>query len=259
MRPPRVFVIAAALTLGAALSALPAQMASAQSPSTSVLVPSSGAALSGSTYLDASATNATSVKFLLFGGSYGYNAPVVCTATLTYYGWICSWNTRTVPNSSYALVSEASGAGGSAFSTPISMTVNNPLNDLVGPFVGTLSGLGGCSFVGATFTAMYSNNFPVGTVTLEMNGCYTLISETQFDYSGIFTFTTNVGTLSGTVEGQVFNQVISELPPEIEPSSASLELAATSGTGLFTGTTGTLNVSLGPFSLTTFSGLVTVA
>jgi len=258
MRPP-LFVIAAALTLGAALSTLPAQTAGAQSPSTSVLVPSSGATLSGSTYLDASATNATSVKFLLFGGSYGYNAPVVCTATLTYYGWICSWNTRTVPNSSYALVSEASGAGGSAFSSPISMTVNNPLNDLVGPFVGTLSGLGGCSFVGATFTAMYSNNFPVGTVTLQMNGCYTLISDTQFDYSGIFTFTTNVGTLSGTVEGQVFNQIISELPPVIEPSSASLVLAATSGTGLFTGTTGPLNVSLGPFSLTTFSGLVTVA
>ena len=42
--------------------------------STSVLVPSNGATLSGSTTLDASASNATSVKFLLFGGSYGYSA-----------------------------------------------------------------------------------------------------------------------------------------------------------------------------------------
>jgi hypothetical protein len=125
MRPP-LFVIAAALTLGAVLSALPAQMAGAQSPSTSVLVPSSGATLSGSTYLDASATNATSVEFLLFGGTYGYSAPVVCTATLTYYGWLCSWNTTDVPNGSYALVSEASGAGGSAFSSGVSITVNNP-------------------------------------------------------------------------------------------------------------------------------------
>ena len=91
-----------------------------------------------------------------------------------------------------------------------------------------------------------------------MNGCFTLISVTQFDYSGTFTFTTNVGTLSGTVAGQVFNQVISEFPPVIEQSSASMELAATSGTGLFTGTTGTLNVSL-EFSVTTFTGLVTVA
>ena len=94
-------------------------------PTTSILVPSTGATLSGSTYLDAGATNATSVEFLLFGGSYGYNAPVVCTATLTYYGWLCSWNTTTVPNGSYALVSYASGAGASAFSSPISITVDN--------------------------------------------------------------------------------------------------------------------------------------
>ncbi len=126
MRPPRVFVIAAVLTLGAALSALPAQMAGAQSPSTSVLVPSSGATLSGSTYLDASGSNATSVKFLLFGGTYGFAAPVVCTATLTYYGWVCAWNTTTVPNGSYVLLSYASEADGSAFSSGVSITVNNP-------------------------------------------------------------------------------------------------------------------------------------
>jgi hypothetical protein len=125
MRPPRVFVIAAALTMGAALSTLPAQLASAQPPSTSVLVPSSGATLSGSTYLDASALNATSVEFLLFGGTYGYSAPVVCTATPTYYGWLCSWNTTNVPNGTYVLVSEASGAGGNAFSQ-VGISINNP-------------------------------------------------------------------------------------------------------------------------------------
>ena len=53
------------------------------SPTTSVLSPSNGATLSGSTTLDASASNATSVEFRLFGGSYGYNAPVLCTATQT--------------------------------------------------------------------------------------------------------------------------------------------------------------------------------
>ena len=84
--------------------------------STSVLVPSNGATLSGSTYLDASASNATSVEFLLFGGIYGYSAPVICTATPTIYGWLCGWNTTTVPDGSYVLVSEASGAAGSAFS-----------------------------------------------------------------------------------------------------------------------------------------------
>jgi hypothetical protein len=96
------------------------------STTTSVLIPSSGATLSGSTYLDASASNATSVEFLLFGGIYGYSAPVICTATPTIYGWLCSWNTTTVPNGSYVLVSEASGGSGSAFSTGVSITVSNP-------------------------------------------------------------------------------------------------------------------------------------
>jgi uncharacterized protein YjbI with pentapeptide repeats len=95
-----------------------------QPPSTSVLIPSNGATLSGSTYLDAAAYNATSVKFLLLGGVYGYSPREVCTATPTYFGWLCRWNTRTVRNGNYALVSEASGAGGNAFSK-ISIIVKN--------------------------------------------------------------------------------------------------------------------------------------
>ena len=96
-----------------------------QLPTTSVLVPSNGATLSGPTTLDASASNATSVEFRLFGGSYGYNAPVLCTATLTTNGWLCSWNTTTVPNGSYALLSEAFNSVGSAFSSHVSITVHN--------------------------------------------------------------------------------------------------------------------------------------
>lgn len=121
----RASAVVAALALAAGLSVVSLQVAGAQTPSTSVLVPSSGATLSGSTYLDASASNATGVDFSLFGGIYGYAAPVVCTATPTYYGWLCSWNTTDVPNGSYALVSKASGAGGSSFSK-VSITVNNP-------------------------------------------------------------------------------------------------------------------------------------
>ena len=47
-------------------------------PTTSVLIPSNGATLSGSISLDASASNATSVEFWLFGGSYG--SPARCSA-----------------------------------------------------------------------------------------------------------------------------------------------------------------------------------
>ena len=50
--------------------------------------------------------------------------PLVCTTTPTYYGWLCSWNTTTVPNGSYGLVSEASGPGGTAF-WGVGITVSN--------------------------------------------------------------------------------------------------------------------------------------
>jgi uncharacterized protein YjbI with pentapeptide repeats len=106
-------------------------------PATTVLIPSNGAALSGSTLLDASASNATSVEFLLFGGSYGYNAPVLCTATPTIYGWLCAWNTLTVPNGSYFLVSEALNAAGSAFSPGVGITTNNPAVSFAGSSVFT--------------------------------------------------------------------------------------------------------------------------
>jgi hypothetical protein len=94
-------------------------------PTTSILIPSNGTALSGATYLDASASNASRVTFRLFGGSFGFNAPVICRATPTVYGWLCGWNTTRVPDGSYVLVSEAFNSTGSAFSAGVSITVDN--------------------------------------------------------------------------------------------------------------------------------------
>lgn len=136
MRVSTVGAFGAALALAAAMSVVPLQVAGAQSPSTSVLVPSSGATLSGSTYFDASAPNATSVGFVLFGGSYGYNGQLLCAATLTYYGWVCSWNTATVPDGTYLLVSVASGPSGIAFSSGVRITVNNPSTTVIIPASG---------------------------------------------------------------------------------------------------------------------------
>jgi hypothetical protein len=95
-------------------------------PTTSVVIPSNGATPSGTAAtLDATASNATSVEFRLFGGIYGYSGPVIGTGTLTLYGWLYSWDTTTVPNGSYALLSEAFGSGGSAFSPGVNITVTN--------------------------------------------------------------------------------------------------------------------------------------
>ena len=82
--------------------------------------------MSGTTAtLDASASNATSVEYWLLGGSYGYTGKMIGTATPTAYGWVYSWNTTTVPNGSYALVSEALNDGSNAFSAGVSITVSN--------------------------------------------------------------------------------------------------------------------------------------
>ena len=95
-------------------------------PTTSVVIPSKGATLSGSTYFDASASDSTNVAFWLFGGSYGFSGHlVVGTATPTIYGYLASWDTTTVPNGTYLLLSEAVGWGGSTFSSGVSITVAN--------------------------------------------------------------------------------------------------------------------------------------
>ena len=205
-------------------------------PTTSVLIPSNGATLSDSTTLDASASNATSVEFRLFGGAYGYNAPVLCTATLTYYGWVCSWNTTTVPNGSYTLVTEAFDAGGSAFSSGVNITVHNPgLADLANSSfaaTSTASPGGGCGIAHLTFDAVYPGSTAVGNVTLHIAGC---VSD-PYTYAGTFTITTGVGTLSGSAPGTVTEQ---EVGVDLE-QSYQINLFVTTATGSFSGTTGTL-------------------
>ena len=122
-------------------------------PSTAVLIPSDGTTLSGSTYLDASASNATSVEFLLFGGTYGFSAPVVCTATPSLYGWLCAWNTTTVPNGSYVLVSDAFNSVGSTFSSGVGVTVENPL-----PTTSVLIPSNGTTLSGSTYLDASASN-----------------------------------------------------------------------------------------------------
>lgn len=93
--------------------------------SATIARPSNGATLSGSTILDARATNATSVEFRLFGGIYGYSAPVLWPATSTAYGWVCSWGSTAAPNGSYILVAEALNGYVTAFSPNVNITIEN--------------------------------------------------------------------------------------------------------------------------------------
>ena len=96
-------------------------------PTTSILIPANGAALSGTAILDASASDnvkVSRVEFRLTGGSY--NNALIGAATLTYYGWIYSWDTTTVPNGPYTLNSVAFDAAGNSTRSPnVNIAVGN--------------------------------------------------------------------------------------------------------------------------------------
>ena len=125
MRSSRVFLVAAALALVTAMSVLPTQVASAQPPSTAVVVPATGATVSSTqVVLDATASaGVTQVKFELTGGTL--NDWVIATATPTIYGWAALWNSTTVVSGTYTLQSVATAEGSSTTSTGISIMVEN--------------------------------------------------------------------------------------------------------------------------------------
>ncbi len=116
-------------------------------PSTSVLVPSNGATVSGAqVVLDASATSepAIMVQFELTGGVLSDS--VIATARLTYYGWVATWNSTAVANGTYTLQSLVTYDGNfvpAATSPGITITVDNapPSVSLLVPSSGaTVSG-----------------------------------------------------------------------------------------------------------------------
>jgi Rieske Fe-S protein len=96
-------------------------------PSTTVLDPSAGASVSGtSSILDANASaNVSRVTYELSGGPSDLVDQVIATGTPTYYGWLAEWNTNSVPNGAYSLQSVAYAGGESGPSASISITVDN--------------------------------------------------------------------------------------------------------------------------------------
>jgi photosystem II stability/assembly factor-like uncharacterized protein len=99
-----------------------------QAPITSLLVPANAAIVADSVTLDASASSPVGLASVRFEIATGpLSNQVVSGSTLTAYGWIGSWNSTTVPNGTYALVSVAMDTNGvTTASTPITVTVDNP-------------------------------------------------------------------------------------------------------------------------------------
>jgi hypothetical protein len=117
-----VLVIAVAFVTPTLATSAPASA----SDTTTVLVPSNNATVSGTkVVLDASASGATSVQFEL-QISPTFN-PVIATATPTLYGWLATWNTINEDNTTYSLASVATFPDNSTVTSPaISITVDNP-------------------------------------------------------------------------------------------------------------------------------------
>ena len=109
------------------------------SPTTNILVPSTGTTVSGSQNLDAVASSGvTNVQYEITGG--GLSDDVIATATATVFGWLASWNTTAVPNGTYTLQSVAAYGGGVSGTSPgITITVANssPTTNILVPSTGT--------------------------------------------------------------------------------------------------------------------------
>jgi hypothetical protein len=95
-----------------------------------VLVPSNGAVIAGRPYFDALAGDGpgvTKVLFELSGGPSDLSDQVIATATPTIVGWLAQWDSASVPNGTYSLVSVATDADATTdTSTAVSITVDNP-------------------------------------------------------------------------------------------------------------------------------------
>jgi hypothetical protein len=96
-------------------------------PATSLIAPTNGATLSGVTGLDAKAISlktVAAVEFLATGGTL--HDAKIATGVTTLIGWVAKWDTKTVANGNYTVVSVGyNSAGHSTRSSAVAFTVKN--------------------------------------------------------------------------------------------------------------------------------------
>jgi hypothetical protein len=94
---------------------------------TTLVAPTEGATLGGVRALDAGASDASGVRSVRFlATNTRDHRSLIAIATKTKFGWLTLWNTRTVPNGSYDLVSVVIGYGARvAQSAEVRITVHN--------------------------------------------------------------------------------------------------------------------------------------
>jgi len=82
-------------------------------PVTQVVQPKAGAQVGGLQYLVANAAGSLGIKSVVFDlSSKGSAETEICRAVRFQFGWICDWNTATMPNGTYTLQSIATDTSG---------------------------------------------------------------------------------------------------------------------------------------------------
>ena len=122
------------------------------------------------------------------------------------------------------------------------------LADVGGAFSGTESFTFECTFVRQIFSAAYPTRGRVGVGSMTIDGC---VDGAIANYSGTFSISTPLGTVSGTAVGP--------LNTATSPVVFHLVLTATASTGAFAGLSGTLlaDISWGGFPATAITGTIT--
>jgi uncharacterized protein YjbI with pentapeptide repeats len=148
-------------------------------PTTSVLLPSNGATVSGGIWLDARASSPIGLRapvtFLVSGGPDSISFLQVSIGFPTLYGYIGGWDTTDVPNGTYTLQSAATdNVGQSTDSAGITVTVNNPppATSVLIPSAGATLSAPGASSVTFELTGGTLSNQVIASGTLALWGWY---------------------------------------------------------------------------------------
>jgi alpha-tubulin suppressor-like RCC1 family protein len=136
-------------------------------PLTQVLQPANNSTLLGSVWLDASGASPLGVQSVHFRLSGGTINEVIGPVSATRYGWLGGFDTTSVPNGTYQLVSELTDTSGTlTTSTPITVTLDNkPLSTTV-----VLPTSGASVTNGSVLDAGALGLSPMTGVTFEVSG-----------------------------------------------------------------------------------------
>jgi hypothetical protein len=178
-------------------------------PTTSVVLPSNGATVSGDIWLDSVASSKSGITGVFYEVSGGPNSVTdewVSSSQAWIYGYLGAWDTTDVPNGTYSFQSVATSYGLSTTSAPVTVTVNNPppaTSVLIPSNGATVSGgsqvLDAIASPDVTSVSFQLNGETIATTTSSLWGWYAIWNSTSIP-DGTYTLQ-SVASYAGGVTG----------------------------------------------------------